>query len=145
MGPFLIAWLVGMGLNITHGTWDYKVLAAEKVKPSQTGPSALPPKPGRMLTASGIYVGLAILAEAPSLRSTATLVAWGYNIAIALRWAQEYSDAKTQGISASGTAWWSPPTASDNVLFPNGTGGSPNDKPAAATTSPSTGTGTQVA
>ena len=140
MGPFLVAWLVGMGLNIAHGTWDYKVLSSEKVKASATGPSPLPPKPGRLLTASGIYVGLAVIAEAPSMRSTATVAAWGYNIAIALHWAQEYSDAKTQGLKITGTSTWAPPLASGDVLFPNGTGGSPTAKPTSAT-----GTGTQVA
>ena len=144
MGPFLIAWLVGMGLNISHEAYSYKVLSGTGPNTVITQQSPLPPKPGRMLIASGIYVGLAVLAEAPSMRSTATLAAWGYNIAIGLRWAQEYTTDKAGGIKAGGTSWWSPPLASSDVVYPNGTGGSPNAKPTSAASS-TTGTGTQVA
>lgn len=144
MGPFLIAWLVGMGLNISHEAYSYKVLSGTGPNVKDVKDSPLPPKPGRMLIASGIYVGLAVIAEAPSLRSTATLAAWGYNVAIGLQWAQEYSSEKKEGVSAGGTSWWSPPTASGDVLFPNGQGAT-TAKSTSATGTLSAGTGTQVA
>lgn len=126
MGPFLVAWLVGMGLNIGHSTYNYRILSGETsntgpVQITNSGPNALPPKPGKLLIASGVYVGLAILAEADSLRSTATLAAWGYNVAIGLAWAQDAASAKNLKMSVNHKATWSPPKVNDNVLFPTGT------------------------
>ena len=146
MGPFLVAWLVGMGLNVAHGAYEQKVYSGigGKVVPPK-GASALPPKPGRLLIASGIYVGLAVLAEADSLRSTATLAAWGYNIAIGLSWADEYSKEKKEGITAAGSTKWNPPLNPDTSLFPVGAS-APNAKPSSTpTTPPTSGTGTLVA
>lgn len=138
MGPFLVAWLVGMGLNISHGAYQHKVYSGigPNVQPPKSA-SALPPKPGQMLIASGIYIGLAILAESDSLRSTATLAAWGYNVAIGLNFAQEYSSEKAKGITPGGTVLWNPPLNPNTSLFP--TGSATNAKPTA------TSTGTQVA
>jgi hypothetical protein len=131
MSNFLIAWLVGLSLSIAHEIYMYKV-----DEPSNANP--LPIKPGRVLIASGIYVGLAILAESQSFQSIAVLMAWGYNAAIALKWAQEYSANKAQvkaypgtAGAASGTAFWNPPSASGDVLFPSGTGSS-SQKPMSA-------------
>lgn len=142
MGPFLIAWLVGMGLNISHDAYNYKVSSG--IGYNDPTKSPLPPKPGRLLIASGIYVGLAILAEAPNMRSTATLAAWGYNAAIGLRWASEYASNKGSNLKAGGSAWWSPPTASGDTLFPSGTSGTPTAKPT-STTPPASGSGPLVA
>lgn len=148
MGPFLIAWLTGMTLSITHKQYLYKRVSPSELANSPTKLSPFPPKPGQLLVASGIYVGLAILAESSSLRTTATMAAWGYNIAIALQFAQDVAQDHQKG-SVTGTVrnsgFWTPPTASSAVLFPNGTGGSPNAKPTAATSTLSTGSGTQVA
>lgn len=146
MGPFLIAWLVGMGLSISKESYIYRTKTVNTPNATNYLESPLPPKPGRLLVASGIYVGLAVVAEAPSMRSTATLAAWGYNVAIALNFAQIYANNKANpnnqanNPNTTGTRWWTPPAASGDVLFPNGTGGSPNAKPTAVT-----GTGTQVA
>lgn len=144
MAGFLIAWLVGLTLSIAHEVYGYKVDQAANYNP-------LPIKPGRVLVASGIYVGLAILAESPSMRSTATLLAWGYNIAIGLRWSQEYYANQAQikaypGTlgAASGTAFWNPPVATSNSVFPSGT--SPTTKPSGLNTSSSgNSSGSQVA
>lgn len=120
MGGFLIAWLVGLTLSVAHEVYGYKVDKASNLNP-------LPVKPGRVLVASGIYVGLAILAESPSFRSTATLMAWGYNVAIGLKWSSEYSANQAQSKkypgtlgAASGSSFWNPPVASSDVLFPTG-------------------------
>lgn len=147
MGPFLVAWLVGMGLNIAHGAYEQKVysgIGGNVIPPKSV--SALPPKPGKLLIASGIYVGLAILAEANSLRSTATLAAWGYNVAIALSWAEEVSADRKGGIKAGGTVNWNPPMNPDTSLFPVGASVS-NAKPSSNPTTPPTtsGPGTLVA
>lgn len=143
MGGFLLAWLVGLSLSIAHEVYSYKVDA-----PSNASP--LPIKPGRVMVASGIYVGLALLAEAPSARSTATLMAWGYNVAIALKWAQEYSANQAQikkypgtAGAASGTAFWNPPIAPATVLFPTGSGSTTSS--ASSTARPTNSGGTQVA
>ena len=145
MGPFLVAWLVGMGLNIGHGAYESKVysgIGGNVIPPK--GASALPPKPGRLLIASGIYVGLAILAESDSLRSTATLAAWGYNVAIGLTWADEYSKEHQAGIKAGGTAMWNPPMNPDTSLFPVGAAKSANAKPSSNPTNPPSSSGTLV-
>lgn len=144
MGGFLIAWLVGMGLSISHEAYSYKVTSGTGANVTDTLHSPLPPKPGRLLIASGIYVGLAILAEAPSMNGTATLLAWGYNVAIALKWAQEYSNEKNTGIKAGGTSFWNPPTASGNSLFPTGGGNTPATS-TSSTTSGNTSGGPMVA
>jgi hypothetical protein len=141
MGPFLIAWLVGMALSIAHQEYLVK-----RVDPSmlstKSGLSPFPPKPGRLLIASGIYVGLAVLAEAPSMRLTATLLAWGYNTTIALQFAQDYAQDQKKG-SVTGTirssGFWSPPLASGDVLFPNG--GSKSANASASNTAPGSPSG----
>ena len=146
MGGFLIAWLVGLTLSVAHEVYGYKVDKNATDNP-------LPIKPGRVLIASGIYVGLAILAESPSFRSTATLMAWGYNIAIGLKWANDYSGNQAQikaypGTlgAASGTAFWNPPMASDSSVFPGGNAATTPVQPSSNTSTPGNPSGgTQVA
>lgn len=149
MGPFLVAWLVGMGLNIARGAWEQGMETGigPNVVPGPAA-SALPPKPGRLMVASGIYVGLAILAESDSLRSTATLAAWGYNIAIGLSWADEYSKLKAAGFNfkGKGSIKWNPPMNPDTSLFPVGASALNATKPSSNSTDPSSsGSGTLVA
>lgn len=140
MGSFLIAWLVGMTLSITHQEYVYKRVDPSMVSTSKTAPSPFPPKPGKLVVASGIYVGLAILAEGQNTRSLATVLAWGYNIAIGLQFAQDVAQDKTKG-SVTGTirnsGFWSPPTAPDTVVFPTGKA-SPS---ATSSSTPTSGTG----
>lgn len=149
MGPFLVAWLVGIGLNIARGAWEQGMQSGmgPNVIPSPAA-SALPPKPGRLVIASGIYVGLAILAESKSLRSTAMLAAWGYNIAIGIGWADEYSKMKAEGFNfkGKGSIKWNPPMNPDTSLFPVGAT-TPNAAKSSSnpTNPPSSGSGTVVA
>ena len=135
MGGFLIAWLVGLSLSIVNETFTYRSLEGQKVDPSAIKLNPLPPKPGRLLVASGIYVGLAILAESPSMRSTATLMAWGYNVALGLRFATNYQAGQSLNLKGAGSFFWNPPAASSDVLFPTG-GGSAPTAPVSATTPP---------
>lgn len=135
MGGFLIAWLVGLGLSVTHEIYVYRVnQPTTPTNKNYSGANPLPIKPGRILLASGIFAGLAILAEVPSMHGFATLSAWGYNIAIGIRWAQEYHDIGPVSAKAV-SPFWNPPTAPGDVLFPTG-GGSAPATPASLSTTP---------
>lgn len=150
MGGFLVAWLVGLSLHIAQGASEWKYVTTTNNFPL-TFASPLPPKPGQILIVSGIYLGLAILAENPSFRSTATLVAWGYNIAIGLAWAQNYAAEKGYAQQSNGTTpgpgtfFWMPPTASGDTVFPTGTAAGNSTSPVGFTTvQPRPGTGGTV-
>lgn len=125
MGGFLIAWLVGISLSIVNETFTYRSLQGEKVAPAAIKVNPLPPKPGRLLVASGVFVGLAILAESETMRSTATLMAWGYDIALGLKFATNYQAGQSLKIAQSGGFFWQPPTAPSDVIFPTGGGAAP--------------------
>lgn len=146
MGGFLIAWLVGLSLHIAQGASEWKYTTSSPGYFPLTFASPLPPKPGQILIASGIYVGLAIFAENPAFRGTATLMAWGYNIAIGLTWAQNYATEKNTNHASNGTLFWDPPTTASSNLFPTGTGPAIQGKAPASYTPPANPTsGGQVA
>lgn len=63
-----LAWLAGIGIL----TWR-EVAAYRKPVP-----------PGRLLAASGVFAGLALLAEYQPAATAATLAAWGFDLAIFL-------------------------------------------------------------
>jgi hypothetical protein len=65
MGPLALAWLVGEGI-IT-----YRSIKNNKC----------PPGPGQLLFSSGLFVLLALVAEAPSARTLAITLAWGFDVA----------------------------------------------------------------
>lgn len=65
MGGFIAAWLVGEGIIIYRSVKNQKA----------------PPGPGQLLFSSGVFVMLALLAEAPSARTLALTLAWGFDIA----------------------------------------------------------------
>lgn len=69
MGPFILAWLVGEGIII------YRSVHVQKVFPG----------PGQLLFSSGIFVILALIAEAPQAKTVATTLAWGFDIAAYMR------------------------------------------------------------
>ena len=64
----VLAWLAGMGI-ITY----------RSIK--QDGG---PPAPGQLLGASGLFVLLALLAEAPNAAPVAAMLAWGFDLAALL-------------------------------------------------------------
>lgn len=97
MGPFIAAWLVGEGIIVYRSVKNQKA----------------PPGPGQLLLSSGLFVMLALLAEAPSARRLAITLAWGFDIAALMNlWG-------TGGPKAGkpvGT--WPPPPAPDTVIIP---------------------------
>jgi hypothetical protein len=144
MGAFLIAWLVGLSLHIAQGAREWKISTGKPNHFPLTFASPLPPKPGQILTASGIYIGLAILAESKSLHGIALLAAWGYNTAIALTWAQNYSTEQANKVQANGSVFWNPPVTASTNLFPTGAGAGPTAASASAPTTPGAPSGGPV-
>lgn len=68
MPGIVLAWAVGEGIIIYRA---YKVTKA-------------PPMPGQLLASSGLFVMLALLAEADRARFLAAALAWGFDIAALL-------------------------------------------------------------
>ena len=97
MAPFILAWLVAEGI-LTYRT------------AKATGG---PPGPGQLLFSSLLFVALGIIAEAPSARKTAMMLAWGLDIAAFLNLA-EFGTTKSSGIK------WPPGPAPDTVIIPIG-------------------------
>lgn len=98
MGLFVAAWLFAEGLVIYR--W---------------GKLGAPPPPGALLKASGIFIGLAVLAEYPPARNLATAFAVGVDLAVAMQ---------VLGKAPSGVTGWPPPVM-DNAttsVFPSGPG-----------------------
>ncbi len=99
MGPFVLAWMVAEGIII------YRSAKIQKA----------PPGPGQLLFSSGLFVMLALLAEAPKARPLATTLAWGFVIAAYMHLFDKQSGTSTKG----GT--WPPGLAPGNVVIPSGT------------------------
>lgn len=98
MGPFVMAWLVGEGILV------YRSVRRDKT----------PPGPGILLVTSGVFVLLALLAEAEKARTLATTLAWGFDIAAYMNL------TGTQQPSKSSTTKWPPPIAPNTIIIPNG-------------------------
>src|SRR5215472_10260795 len=78
----LLAWAAGLGLMT--------VRELQQVR--------RPPPPGRYLAASGIFAGLALLANYGPAAPAAALTAWGFDLAIFLQVLPEtVAGAKTKG------------------------------------------------
>jgi hypothetical protein len=65
VGGLVLAWLVGEG-----------IIVYRSVKRDHS-----PPIPGALLASSGLFVLLALLAQADTARPVATALAWGFDIA----------------------------------------------------------------
>ena len=95
MGGFVLAWAAGEGIVIYR--WV-------KLK--------APPTPGALLLSSGLFVALAVVAQYQPARMTATLAAWGLDLAILLQ---------VVGKTPEGVTGWPPGKITDPaVLLPNG-------------------------
>lgn len=95
----VIAW--GAGLGIITYRW---------VK------AGAPPTPGTLAMASGFFALCALLGEYPPARTTATLLAFGVDLAAYLQVVGKAPAGQATG--------WPPPLITDpNVLLPGGTAG----------------------
>jgi hypothetical protein len=65
----MLAWLAGIGIISWRSVRQYK----------------MPPVPGQLLGASGIFALLALAAEYQPAASTAALLGWGYDLAALLK------------------------------------------------------------
>jgi len=100
MGGLIAAWLVGEGI-IVYRSWKV---------------NKVPPGPGQLLVSSGVFIALALLAEAPQARPLATTLAWGFDIAAFMNL------FGAGGIKAVPNKNWPPQQASTQVIIPNGKG-----------------------
>jgi hypothetical protein len=64
MGPFMMAWILGEGII------SYRAVKA----------THLPPVPGALLASSGLFAGLALLAESERARPLAITLAYGFDL-----------------------------------------------------------------
>jgi hypothetical protein len=94
-----MAWLVGEGIVV------YRTVKFQHA----------PPSPGQLLYTSGIFILLALLAEAEKARPLATTLAWGFDIAAFLNLYPLSKQGKGNAPS------WPPPTLPDTVIFPGQT------------------------
>jgi hypothetical protein len=103
MGGFIAAWLVGEGIIV------YRSVKRQKA----------PPGPGQLLLSSGVFVMLALLAEAsPDARRLSMLLAWGFDIAALMNlWG-------TGGPKTATSGGWPPASTPPTVVIP--TSGTPS-------------------
>jgi hypothetical protein len=104
----MLAWLTGEGI-LVYRWWK----------------AGAPPPPGALLLSSGVFAGLALLAQSQQARMLATTLAWGYDLAILLQVAGHGKVTQATG--------WPPPLVTDGtVILPTGHshGGSSSGNPA---------------
>lgn len=101
MGPFVMAWLVGEGIII------YRSVRQQKA----------PPGPGQLMIASGVFVLLGLLAEAPAARPLAVTLAWGFDIAAFMNIGNLGSP---NAIGKGSPGVWPPGDAANDVIIPTG-------------------------
>lgn len=118
MGGFIAAWLVGEGIIVYRSVKRLKA----------------PPGPGQLLLSSGVFVMLALLAEAPSARKLAITLAWGFDIAALMNLWGTGGPKKQQS-----TKGWPPGQAPATVIFPTST--PPQQTTISTPNAPSGGTG----
>lgn len=104
MGPFILAWMVAEGIVI------YRSVKQQKA----------PPGPGQLLFTSGLFIMLALIAEAPKARPLATSLAWGFVIAAYMHLFDKPSGTTTDKTPGK----WPPELAGGTVVIPTGGSGS---------------------
>jgi len=100
VGAFVMAWLVGEGIII------YRSVKVQKA----------PPGPGQLLLSSGVFVMLALLAEAKSARTLAVMLAVGFDIAAFMN----IANLATGGKAPADLRTWPPPTVDNTTIIPGG-------------------------
>jgi hypothetical protein len=102
MGGFVLAWLFGEGLIAWRSVSQQK----------------MPPSPRQLLLASGLFAGLAVLAEYQPARFTATAFAWAVYVAVLMKVLPGSGDpAAIKAGTASG--WAGIGTAGNTVIIPD--------------------------
>jgi hypothetical protein len=99
MGGLVMAWLVGEGIII------YRSVRLQRV----------PPGPGQLLLSSGVFVILALIAEAQQARQVATLAAWAFDLAAFMNIAAVTPPKGDKNC-------WPPRNASMDTVFPTQVG-----------------------
>lgn len=118
MGALVLAWLTGLGMYIYR---------QQRYSRDSNGKAVhAPPQPGDIVKVSGVFALLALLAEIPDAKQLAILLAWGFDIAGAVRLA-----SLPKGY-AIGQDSWPPPTAPNNIIFPSGVNTTPTASTASA-------------
>lgn len=103
MGPFIIAWLIGEGIIVFRSVKQRHI----------------PPGPGELMWSSGLFVGLALLAEVQDARRLATLLAFGFDIAAFMNLFPPVTGSKDKTNVPSGhAANWPPEKIPPTQLLP---------------------------
>jgi hypothetical protein len=97
VGGLVLAWMAGEAM-IVWRWWKHKA----------------PPPPGALLEASILFIAMAVLAEYQPARTSATMFAWGIDIAVLLQLVGKEPAVKTS---------WPPLCIPDTQLMPSKTGG----------------------
>jgi len=106
MGPFVFAWMIGEGIII------YRSVKKRHI----------PPGPGELLYSSGLFVLLALLAEARNARFLATALAYGFDIAAFMNLFPPVTGEKTIEPPAKG---WPPSLLPPTQILPGTPSGAP--------------------
>lgn len=129
MGALALAWLIGEGLI----TW--RSVSEER----------MPPSPRQLLVASGMFALLALISEYEPARNTATLFAFGVDLAILLKVLPGSGNSAAIKSNPNAAGWASIGDAGNTVLIPNGTTSSTQLASSTPTSaSASAGTSSQV-
>jgi len=119
MMPFFFAWAIGEGIIV------YRWIKA-----------GAPPTPGALLVPSGLYLGLAIIAEADEVRPVATAFAFAVDLAVLLQIVGKEPAQQTN---------WPPVLISDPaVLLPGGGAATGNTTANTGTSSGASGAAANV-
>lgn len=102
MGPFVFAWLIGEGIIV------YRSVKQRHI----------PPGPGELLYSSGLFVLLALLAEARQARFLATALAYGFDIAAFMNLFPPVTGPSPEKGATAPTKGWPPSELPPTQILP---------------------------